>query len=249
MTAGPIARVTNISAEAFLRDYFATRTPVIIEGHLQCWRALEIWTPANLAARLANTIVIATVFDRPVAQPNLDRAMRTVAMHFNHCLAAVADEASPNLCALPGYPVSSLCEDLLADIPAPAVTRCIAGAAPFFWLGPKGKMVPLHRDRSDGLLGQVFGCKQVTLVSPEAGVAAYPMPANPLLSQVLDPAAPDLTRYPAFAELARHQGTLNPGDMLYIPEGWWHSVVYSSLAISINYWPASYLDPLPSPRH
>jgi hypothetical protein len=56
---------------------------------------------------------------------------------------------------------------------------------------------------------------------------------------MVDPMAPDLKKYPRFAEAARHaqSTTLEPGDALYIPYGWWHGVEsLEPLSILVNYW-------------
>jgi hypothetical protein len=56
---------------------------------------------------------------------------------------------------------------------------------------------------------------------------------------MVDPFAPDLERFPRFAEAARHAevATLEPGDAIYIPYGWWHGVEsLDPVSILVNYW-------------
>src|SRR3546814_2525666 len=56
---------------------------------------------------------------------------------------------------------------------------------------------------------------------------------------MVDLAAPDLTRYPRFAEALAHAMTaeLEPGDAIYIPGLWWHDVQAAGpFNVLVNYW-------------
>ena len=56
---------------------------------------------------------------------------------------------------------------------------------------------------------------------------------------MVDPAAPDLDRYPRFAEAmaVAESGVLAPGDAIYIPFHWWHAVdSLDPVSIFMNYW-------------
>src|SRR5262249_52376286 len=63
-------------------------------------------------------------------------------------------------------------------------------------------------------------------------------PAGTPVSMV-DPTAPDLEKYPRFAEAWAHarQTTLELGDALYMPYCWWHGVEsLEAVSILVNYW-------------
>lgn len=47
---------------------------------------------------------------------------------------------------------------------------------------------------------------------------------------------PDLDAHPAFAGAVRHDAVLGPGDMLFIPKGWWHYLRALTTSFSINFW-------------
>ena len=47
---------------------------------------------------------------------------------------------------------------------------------------------------------------------------------------------PSLTKYPNIAKAERHDVTLFPGDLLYIPMRWWHSGFNSGDVIGVNFW-------------
>ena len=47
--------------------------------------------------------------------------------------------------------------------------------------------------------------------------------------------APDLEKYPLFANAAFTDTVLGPGDSLFIPRGWWHFVMGLTTSASINF--------------
>lgn len=78
-----------------------------------------------------------------------------------------------------------------------------------------------------------------TLFDPKYFGALYPYPvghAADRQSQV-DLYNPDLTKFPKFSEAVGLQTILNPGDVLYLPEYWWHHVESPfEDTISLSFW-------------
>ena len=255
MTSLEIPRVSGTSPDSFRETFVRAGRPVIVEGQLATWPALSSWTPDALADRLTGAMVPVVVSDLTAAPGDRDTegggrrhvGMRSLNLPFATCVQGVQRNFAaldPGVYAIPGYPVRRLPAFIADDIPTPAIVGAIPSAVPYFWLGPAGKIVPLHRDQSDGLLAQVLGRKDIALISPDATDRIYPFDDNPYLSRVggLDQA--DLDCFPALAGVEAMRGTLRPGEMLFIPEGWWHCVTYRDTAISINYWPSDYLESL-----
>ena len=94
------------------------------------------------------------------------------------------------------------------------------------WLGPKGTITGFHFDYADGLLAQVCGQKFVQLVSPQQSPCMYPSTKFDYGSKLCraDSRQFDPQEFPRFAEVRMQVSHLNPGQMLYIPHGWWHQV-------------------------
>jgi hypothetical protein len=108
---------------------------------------------------------------------------------------------------------------------------------PRFWLGPIGTMTPLHCDFDDNIFAQVWGTKRIFLVPPHHDEFLYVREANPVLfGSPFDPEQPDFEAYP----LARHavpvEIIVEPGDMLYVPAGWYHQVRALEFSLSSNRW-------------
>ena len=47
---------------------------------------------------------------------------------------------------------------------------------------------------------------------------------------------PDANLFPLYYQARKIECTLNPGDMLYIPQGWWHWIFSQGEAIAVNFW-------------
>ena len=104
--------------------------------------------------------------------------------------------------------------------------RARAGLEPVVsaWVAPRGVSTPLHFDRHPNLLVHLVGAKRVRLWPPGAGLPRHAAPADN--TSPLD--ARDVPGALA-ADLA-------PGDVLFVPEGWWHFVETPRTSISISIW-------------
>lgn len=102
--------------------------------------------------------------------------------------------------------------------------------------------VPAHFDGKDDIVCVVAGRLRFTLFPPGQVANLYigPLHATPLSVPVslVDVEAPDLARFPRYAEALEHAlvAELEPGDAIYLPGLWWYAA--SSLApfnATINY--------------
>ncbi|QDD66871.1 cupin-like domain-containing protein [Herbaspirillum seropedicae] len=108
---------------------------------------------------------------------------------------------------------------------------------PRFWIGPAGCITPLHCDYDDNVFAQVWGSKRVWLAPPHHDQYLYPKEANALLfGSPFDPDHPDLERFPLARQAALVCCEVQPGEMLYIPAGWYHQVSSLTFSLSSNRW-------------
>lgn len=153
-------------------------------------------------------------------------------------LLRVADDPEPA-----GLAVQS---EILPDVsPAFAAQNRLAllpDVAARIWIGNRIKVAP-HYDLKENVGCCVAGRRRFTLFPPEQVANLYTgpfelTPAGTPISMV-DPTAPDLDRYPRFAQAwaEAQQTVLEPGDALYIPYAWWHGVEsLEPVSILVNYW-------------
>jgi ribosomal protein L16 Arg81 hydroxylase len=112
-----------------------------------------------------------------------------------------------------------------------------------FWFGPAGTISPLHRDDVNVFLCQVYGRKRVRLISSTQLHRVYNR--RSFFSEV-DLENPDDERFPGFKELRMVDTVIMPGEVLFIPVGWWHHV--RALDISISVALTNFLFPNEFPR-
>lgn len=122
------------------------------------------------------------------------------------------------------------------------------------WIGPSGHVESLHYDAAvDGTLMQLHGAKKVVLFPPEQLSNLYPFPVYVHLrhglklrswfSQVY-PEKPDFKSFPKLKQALQHkyEVILQPGEILYLPAGWWHEVTAlgDEMVCSVNrFWGVS----------
>ena len=57
-----------------------------------------------------------------------------------------------------------------------------------------------------------------------------------LYGSPFDPEHPDFERFPLARQAALVECIVNPGDMLYVPAGWYHQVRALTFSLSSNRW-------------
>ncbi|KAL0580432.1 hypothetical protein V5O48_001585 [Marasmius crinis-equi] len=124
------------------------------------------------------------------------------------------------------------------------------------WLGPQGTISPAHTDPYYNLFVQAVGRKTVWVTSPELSKYMYPYTAqhseNPATNAnstsmdntshvdvFCDESGGD--RYPEFwKHVVEHKftmhATLEPGDLLFLPPGWWHAMRAEETSFSVSMW-------------
>ena len=110
------------------------------------------------------------------------------------------------------------------------------------WIGNATRIAP-HYDESDNVACVVHGRRRFTLFPPDQIGNLYVGPLDRTIagppSSLVDPDAPDLARFPRFADAAARAqvADLGPGDALFIPALWWHHVrAFDALNVLVNYW-------------
>jgi len=225
-----IPRFKRLDAAAFTARARAG-LPFIMTSMVQRWPLCSL-TPMEMRERYGDLHVRARVGDY-IRQPfRADRPMRDMSLREYLDLEPErihgAGDPPPYVGNLELRELNRLCH-------WPAFFRKMG--PPRFWLGPVGTMTPLHCDFDDNIFAQVWGSKRIFLAPPHHDAFVYANEANPVLfGSPFDPEAPDFDTYPLARDAATVSCVVEPGDMLYVPAGWFHQVRALEFSLSANRW-------------
>lgn len=117
-----------------------------------------------------------------------------------------------------------------------------ASVVPKVWISNSAK-IAAHFDMSENIACSVSGARKFVLFPPEqianlyVGPIDYNMAGQP--ASMVDLENIDYERFPKFKEAVKSAqlAVLEPGDAIYIPSLWWHSVFSNGpLNVLVNYW-------------
>jgi hypothetical protein len=222
-----VPRLGPLDAAAF-RARAEQGLPFMIGGLVNRW-PLTAMPPSILRERYGHVPVRARVGDYINTAFAPDRAMRDMTMLAYLDLVAAETEGLPPYSGnLELRELNSLCHwPTYFDKMGP----------PRFWLGPAGTVTPLHCDYDDNIFAQIWGRKRIILSPPHHEEFLYPKEANAILfGSPFDPEAPDFERFPLARQATMIECIVEPGDMLYVPAGWYHQVRALTFSLSSNRW-------------
>jgi len=101
----------------------------------------------------------------------------------------------------------------------------------FLWIGPKGTYTPCHHDLTNNLFLQVKGAKTFRL-APSLALLEVGNDHHCFTKTKLEET--DLRRKQAGLPPVSFTVTVNEGDILFIPLGWWHEVTGTEPSISVS---------------
>lgn len=222
-----VPRVGRLDAAAF-RERASAGLPFLIDGVVGRWPLCSL-TVQDLRERYGDVPVRARVGDYISTAFAPDRVMQDMSMRTYLDLSLAGQEGLPpyvgnlelrelnSMCHWPGY-FSKM-------------------GPPRFWLGPERTMTPLHCDYDDNVFAQIWGIKRIFLAPPHHDEFLYPREANAILfGSPFNPEVPDYERYPLALQAAMVEVIVHPGDMLYVPAGWYHQVHALTFSLSSNRW-------------
>lgn len=250
----PVEEVPGIRAEAFAVGPANRYRPLVIRQLAADWplvvagragadqaahylRGFDQGAPAKVL-RGPHEIGGRFFYDDAMRGYNFRVAESPLSSLMDELVRLAGDPAAPSL-----YAGSTPTEENLPGFaehnPMPLATP---GAAPRIWIGNRTH-IPAHYDVSDNIAVVALGRRRFTLFPPEQTPNLYVGPLDVTIAgqpvSMVDLRAPDLGRFPLFAEAARHALTteLEPGDGIFIPTLWWHSVEgLDPVNILVNYW-------------
>ncbi len=214
-------------ASTFFAHHWAGSRPAVFTDVIPRWRAQ--WTPQLLAQRYGGVEIEACCGREGDPRPDSNWASHRMSMELREFIGRMLDVGDSNdlyLIANNRNTARPEMRSLWDDVVLPpgwfADDRLPQGSA--LWLGPAGTVTPLHHDTSNILFCQIYGRKRVALAPP--------------WSQSLLDTARGVYNGRTLADCERDgiellTVTLQPGEALFIPVGWWHDVRALDVSVSL----------------
>jgi len=256
----PVARLKHpVSLEEFYRDYYLTRTPVIISTQTldQLGWQTGRWTNEYLLYKAGAQEVL--VLRRDDASDFAPDHTRYTPMRFHEFMTRVMMRPQGDHDLYLNLQHDKVMEppllQLLGDFNVPVYFKDLALRCVNLWMGNSESSIttPLHHDFNDNLYVVVEGRKHFTLFPPEQAPNLYPqgkllevgangyiryesLDNKPHMS-LLDLSNPDMTRFPLFAKAAgtRQECSVEKNEMLFLPTGWFHQVTSVGRHIAVSF--------------
>ena len=103
------------------------------------------------------------------------------------------------------------------------------------WIGPEGTVTSLHHDLTNNFIAQIVGRKRIKLApASDVGKLYNHQHVFSEISDLDDPGI-DLARHPRLTELRLYDVLLEPGEILFMPLGWWHQVKAIEFSVTITF--------------
>jgi lysine-specific demethylase 8 len=126
------------------------------------------------------------------------------------------------------YLVDEVPPDMRKEIIMPLCMRCEEidryFFVSYFWFSQGNTSSTIHLDTDENMLCVVKGHKEVLMVSPEYSADLYTDSSRILGVLDINVASVNLVKYPRIKNVHYVKANVDEGDMVYIPQMWWHHV-------------------------
>lgn len=227
-----IPRVKTITKEVFLRDYFKPQKPVVIERFIEDWPAFTQWNLEYMKETVGDKVV-PLYDDRPVDYKD----------GFNepHARMKMSDyidllKREPTKFRIFLWNALKEVPQLQKDYSYPDFGLKLMKGLPMLFFGGTNSHTFMHYDID---LANIFhfhfeGKKLCILFDQDQNKHLYKIPHSLITREDIDFSNPDLNKWPALANAQGYKTELNHGEVLYMPEGYWHYMKYLSPGFSMS---------------
>jgi cupin-like protein len=235
-THGKVPRMPKLSRQALLDNYYALNRPVVMTGAMDDWPAMTRWSAEELKRRFGDRVVSVQANRDSDANYEQNSDKLRSEMRFGEFVDITEADGETNnyyITANNSETNTETLKDLWKDIiPFPEYLRDDPANRGFFWFGPKGTVTPLHHDLTNNFMAQVRGRKLVRLIAP------YELPSlynNRHCYSAVNLDKIDYDRFPLFRNVTVIDVEIGPGDLLFLPVGWWHHVRGLDTSITMTF--------------
>jgi hypothetical protein len=227
-----IERVKTISKEDFYNNYVKKQKPVVVEQLTADWPAYEKWK-LDYIKNIAGEQIVPLYDDRPVSHKDgFNEA------HAQMKMAEYIDllESKPTNYRIFLYNLMKKVPSLQNDFRWPDLGLKLIKQMPMLFFGGENSKVFIHFDidLSNILHFHFHGKKRCIIFAPDQTKYLYKVPHALISREDIDFDNPDFEKWPALKHAHGFVADLKHGEMLYMPEGYWHYMKYLTPGFSMS---------------
>ncbi|NNE02422.1 MAG: cupin-like domain-containing protein [Eudoraea sp.] len=227
-----IPRVSSLTKNEFLDNFLKPQKPVVIENYIEDWPAYSKWN-LDYIKQVAGEKMVPLYDDRPVDYKE----------GFNepHARMKMKDyidllQREPTKFRIFLWNVLKEVPVLQKDYQYPDFGISLMKGLPMLFFGGKDSHTFMHYDID---LANIFhfhfeGKKECILFPQTENKYLYKVPHSLITHEEIDFSNPDYKKWPALKEASGYKTQLHHGDVLYMPEGYWHYMKYITPGFSMS---------------
>ena len=227
-----IQRIKKIDKTTFIEEFYKPQIPVVIENQIEDWPAFSKWSFEYLK-QIAGQKIVPLYNNQPVKAEdgfNEPKIKMKLADYINLL------ESEPTDLRIFLFNLIKEIPQLQDDYKIPKLGMKIMKSMPMLFFGGKNSHVFMHYDID---LANIFhfhfhGKKECLLVSPKETKFMYKIPYAVICREDINFENPDFDRFPALNKIRPYKTQLKHGEMLYLPEGYWHYMKYNTPGFSMS---------------
>lgn len=227
-----IDRVKTITKEDFLKNYFKPQKPVVIDRFAEDWPAFSKWN-FDYMAKVAGDKIVPLYDNRPVShkdgfnEPHAKMKMRDY-------IELLQKEPTKYRIFL--WNILKEVPQLQKDFDYPDFGLNLMKRLPMLFFGGRDSYTFMHYDID---LANIFhfhfqGKKEVILFDQKQNDYLYKIPHSLITREDIDFNNPDYEKWPALNKAKGYIANLEHGNVLYMPEGYWHYMRYLTPGFSMS---------------
>lgn len=227
-----IDRVETISKEEFLAQYFKPQKPVIIQRCIEDWPAFSKWN-LDFMATVAGDKTVPLYDNRPVSHEDAFNEPHA-SMKMRDYIALLKQEPTKYRIFL--WNILKEVPELQKDFTFPDFGMKLMKKLPMLFFGGRDSYTFMHYDID---LANIFhfqfeGKKEIILFDQTQNDFLYKIPHSIITREDIDFSNPDYKKWPALQKAEGYKTYLEHGQMLYMPEGYWHYMKYVTPGFSMS---------------
>ena len=227
-----VKRVKEISKSDFLNNFVKPQVPVVIEHLVDEWPAVKKWDFDYFKERVGDKTV-PLYDDRPV-----DYKDGFNEPHARMKMSEYIDllQKEPTKYRIFLYNILKEAPELQKDFDFPQVGLRLLKSLPMLFFGGEDSYTFMHYDidLANILHFHFQGKKECILFPNEEKRHLYKVPYSLITHESIDFSNPDFDQWPALRHAKGFRAELEHGNVLYMPEGYWHYMKYITPGFSMS---------------